>query len=289
MFSAITPPLVALLLLALPGIPHIPGLPGFGMKDLKRLRHKAAAPLDSLPPAWKPVSRLALENQFVMAALRPIPSGPVGLKLNTDPRKLKVSFESDSAVVRTVTEVDEFSVSEASRMPLKAFTRQLSRQNFQRLWAERTRTGLLAGPATTTSGTARAPGTGLTFDLPSPLPARIQNLLGPGGPSLTVNGSENIRLSGQSEWTNQQVGLLGQRRSLFPSLDMQQDLNIQLQGRLSDRVGVNLLQNSANQIPLENRIAINYKGDEDDLVQELDLGRAPNTSPTAGRTKGCSG
>jgi hypothetical protein len=60
---------------------------------------------------------------------------------------------------------------------------------------------------------------------------------------------------------------------------MQQDLNIRLEGRLSDRVGVNLLQNSANQIPLENKVAINYKGDEDDLIQALDLGNTNLTLP----------
>src|SRR4029077_7627068 len=98
-------------------------------------------------------------------------------------------------------------------------------------------------------------------------------------PSLNVSGSENIRLSGESNWTNQQTGPLGQRRSLVPSLDMQQDLNIQLEGQLSDRIRVNLLQNSLNQIPLANRIAINYKGDEDDLIQQLDLGNTNLSLP----------
>jgi Motility related/secretion protein len=276
MLSAVALPLVALLV-AIPGLPRIPGLPGFGVNDLKKLRHKTAAPLDTLPPAWKPVSRLALENQFVLSTLRPIPSGPVGLKLNTDPRKMRFSFDPDSGAVRYVAQVDEFSVSEPSRMPVESFTRELTRQNFQRLWAEQTRAGLLSGPANNTA--TRPTGAGMTFEFPSPLPAPVQSLLGPGGPSLTVSGSENIRLSGTSNWTNQQVGLLGQRRSLFPSLDMQQDLDIHLEGRLSDRVGVNLLQNSANQIPLENRIAINYKGDEDDLVQALDLGNTNLSLP----------
>src|SRR6185369_3632350 len=57
------------------------------------------------------------------------------------------------------------------------------------------------------------------------------------------------------------------------------DLDIRLEGRLSDRVGVNLLQNSANQIPLSNKIAINYKGDEDDLIQALDLGNTSLSLP----------
>src|SRR4030095_14332590 len=38
-------------------------------------------------------------------------------------------------------------------------------------------------------------------------------------------------------------------------------------------------QNSANQIPLANRIAINYKGDEDDLVQAFDLGNTNLSLP----------
>jgi hypothetical protein len=275
MFSAVALPLVALLV-AIPGLPRIPGLPGFGVKDLKKLRQKAAAPLDTLPPAWKTSSRLALENQFVLASLRSIPAGAVGLKLNQDPRRIRVSYDPDSGAVRYVAQVEEFSVSEPALVPMESFTRDLTRQNFQRLWAERTRSGLLAGPTNTT---AARPTGGMTFEFPSPLPARMQGLLGPGGPSLTVSGSENIRLSGTSNWTNQQVGLLGQRRSLFPSLDMQQDLDIRLEGRLSDRVGVNLLQNSANQIPLENRIAINYKGDEDDLIQALDLGNTNLSLP----------
>jgi hypothetical protein len=277
MFPALTLPLIALLV-ALPGLPRIPGLPGFGVKDLKKLRQKAAPPLDSLPPAWKPFSRLALENHFIRGGLPSVTRGPVALKLNNDPRRLTVGFDPDSGAVRYVTEFGEFTVGDVSRVPLESFTQDLARRNFSRIWSERTRQGLAAGPVQSAAAAPRALG-GLQFDLPSPLPKPLQGLLGGGGPSLTVSGSENIRLSGQSQWTNQQVGLLGQRRSLFPSLDMQQDLDIRLEGRLSDRVGVNLLQNSANQIPLENRIAINYKGDEDDLVQALDLGNTNLTLP----------
>src|SRR5262245_12399033 len=273
MFSAITPPLLALLL-AWPGLPKLP-IPG--LNDLKKLRHKAAAPLDSLPPAWKPVSRLALENKFIRGTLPPIPSGPVGIKLNNDPRELHVSFDADSGVVRYTSEVGEFSIAEPTRLPVEAFTRDMTQRTFERVWADRNRNGLL-GPTSTT--TPAPTGGGLRFEFPSPLPSYAKGIFGSGNPSLTVTGSENIRLSGTSNWSNSQSGLaLGQKRSLFPSLDMQQDLDIRLEGRRSDRVGVNLLQNSANQIPLANRIAINYKGDEDDLVQALDLGNTNLSLP----------
>ena len=275
-------PLIGLLL-AFPGLPHIPGLPGAGLKELKKLRQGKAALLDSLPPAWRPASRLALENQFVRAVLRPVGPAPVGLKLNPDPRKVDVSFDPDSGVVRYATEFEDVPVGQAARLPVQQFAHDLTRRNFERMWYDRTMLSLrqAAAQAATAQGGlgATSSGTGFKFELPSPLPKRFQGLLGPGGPSLTVSGSENIRLSGQSNWTNQQINVLGQRNSLFPSLDMQQDLNIRLEGRLSDRVGVNLLQNSANQIPLANRVAINYAGDEDDLVQSLDLGNTNLTLP----------
>src|SRR5262249_45986667 len=121
--------------------------------------------------------------------------------------------------------------------------------------------------------------TGISLPIPVRLPQRLTSILGPGGPALNVSGSESIRLSGTSNWTNQQLGVIGQRKSLFPSLDMQQDLDIRLEGQLSDRIKVNLLQNSANQVPLANRIAINYKGDEDDFVQALDLGNTSLSLP----------
>src|SRR5262249_34677312 len=190
-------------------------------------------------------------------------------------------FDPDSGTVRYATEFDDVPVGTPVRVPVEQFTHDLSRRNFERFWYDRTLQSLRANAATVAGATpgATSGAGGLQFEFPTPLPKRFQGLLGPGGPSLTVSGSENIRLSGQSNWTNQQISALGQRNSLFPSLDMQQDLNIHLEGRLSDRVGVNLLQNSANQIPLANRVAINYVGDEDDLVQSLDLGNTNLTLP----------
>jgi hypothetical protein len=226
------------------------------------------APPDSIPTVWKSPSLLGLENRFVTSGLPRLDEPASGIRVNADPRTLAVSLDPETGELRVVPELGEVPVGEAKRIALAEFSAELTRRNFQRMWADRSRASLntIQGGAATTSGT------GLSFQFPSPLPKRIQNLLGPGGPALNVYGSESIKLSGQSDWSNEQVGQIGQRRSLFPSLDMQQDLDIRLEGQLSDRIRVNLLQNSANQIPLANRIAINYKGDEDDLVQALDLG-----------------
>ena len=268
------------------GLPHFPH---FGLRHTPRPTPTAA---DSLPPPWKTASRLALESQFVRSGLGGPVVGPVRLQVQNDPRRLRVTMDPDSGTVSSVTEVGEFSVEPGAQVTLTSYGSISAAETFRRQWAKSSqqRLGTLANTP------ASAPrSTGLSFQFPSPLPSKIQSLLGPGGPALNVSGSENIKLSGQSNWSNQQTYLLGQRPSLFPSLDMQQDLNIRLEGQLSDRIRVNLLQNSINPIPLTNRIAINYHGDEDDLVQEFDLGNTNLTLPNtqyvsySGRNEGLFG
>ena len=252
------------------GLPHLPHMPFRHTKTV----HTAA---DSLPLPWKPSSRLALESQFVRVGLAPLITEPAGLVVQADPRRVEVSFDPDSGTIHTVTQVGEFPLGPGAAVPVSVYEQISSLETFHRQWVQRS-IASLSSPANPQNAAAPHP-TGLSFQFPSPLPQKIQGLLGPGGPALNVSGSENIKLSGQSNWTNQQLGLQGQKASLFPSLDMQQDLNIRLEGQLSDRIRVNLLQNSLNPIPLTNRIAINYKGDEDDLVQEFDLGNTNLTLP----------
>jgi hypothetical protein len=200
-----------------------------------------------------------------------------GMLITQDPRRAKVAFDPDSGRVRYSTELGNVVLGQSVSVPINEFGKDLSSQNFERLWRDNSRARL--GAQSGTEIGASGSGAGLSFRFPSPLPKKMQSWLGPGGPALTVSGSENIRISGTSQWSNANRGLLGQRQSLFPSLDMQQDLDIRLEGQLSDRIKVNLLQNSAVQVPLANRIAINYRGDEDDLVQSLDLGNTNLTLP----------
>lgn len=238
---------------------------------------ESAAPQDTIPPEWKTPSRLALENDFVRARLYDLTPQPASLVFTFDPRRLHIEISPDSAAVIARAEVGEVPVGSRVRLDLVEYGRQLTWTNFREKWEAKSRGSVNSlGAATPNVGG----GQGLQFKFPSPLPPRVQSLLGPGGPALNVSGSEVIRLSGQSNWTNLETpGLLGQRRSLFPSLNMQQDLDINLEGQLSDRIKVNLLQQSANPIPLSNRIAINYRGDEDDLIQSLDLGNTNLTLP----------
>ncbi|HEY2955013.1 MAG TPA: cell surface protein SprA [Candidatus Eisenbacteria bacterium] len=254
----------------------ITGIPGLNWLKGFKVRRPPPAPADTLKPAWQTPSRLALENQFVRATLPPLSGGRLGLKLVPDPRRLEMDLEPEAGLVRATPEFGDVKLGESALMPLREYSGDLTRRSFQRQWRERS----VEYIRTQSAGAAAAAATpGLSFKLPSPLPRQVQSLLGPGGPALNISGSENIRLSGQSSWTNLQITPLGRKQSLFPSLDMQQDLDIRLEGQLSDRIRVNLLQNSGIQVPLANRIAINYKGEEDDLVQALDLGNTNLTLP----------
>ena len=276
MIGALTLPAIAVLA-AVTGIPGLKGLPTPASKEYAKAKAAAVA-ADTLPPPWKPSWRLALDNQAVTHGLRPIgrPYGPIRLQPAYDPRKVRISVDPDSGTYRSVTEVGEVTLGPGYRRSLSPFSQEYAERVFRERWQERSRRDI-----NTLGKDQPAQRTGISLPIPVRLPAPVQSLLGPGGPALNVSGSESIRLSGTSNWTNQQLSLLGQRQSLFPSLDMQQDLDIRLEGQLSDRIKVNLLQNSANQIPLANRIAINYRGDEDDFIQALDLGNTslslPNT------------
>jgi cell surface protein SprA len=201
----------------------------------------------------------------------------MALRFNSDPRTLDIRMDADSGTVVTSPELGDVSLGYNAAWPLSSYGSLAMARSFSRDWKQRSVSNINSLGTNTPQTTAHQ--SGIYIPLPVALPGKLSGILGPGGPSINVRGSENIRISGTSNWTNQQVGQLGQKKSLFPSLDMQQDLDIQLEGQLSDRIRINLLQNSANQIPLSNRIAINYRGDEDALFQQIDLGNTNLTLP----------
>ncbi len=262
-------------LAAISGLPGLHGLPMPSTKEYARAKAEAVA-ADTLPPPWKPAWRLAVESTFVRPGLPPIGSafGPIKLQPASDPRRVSVTVDPDSGFYVSAVAVGDVALGVAYRQALDQYSRELTALTFRDHWYDRSRRDL------NTLGTnTPAQHTGISVPIPVHLPGPVRTWLGPGSPALNVSGSEQIQLSGTSNWTNQNLLLLGQRASLFPSLDMQQNLDIRLEGQLSDRVKVNLLQNSANQVPLANRIAINYRGEEDDFIQALDLGNTNLTLP----------
>ena len=137
--------------------------------------------------------------------------------------------------------------------------------------AEEKRGGLLSGEGITVT----AP-----FQMPS---GALSEIFGRGATSIKVTGRENISFGGESRKVTPFVsGEQGRGQSLFPRLDMQQELQVKLDGTIGDKVHVQVDHNSAGFGVDANRINIYYEGYEDDIVRRIDLGGTNLALPGSG-------
>jgi cell surface protein SprA len=115
----------------------------------------------------------------------------------------------------------------------------LSGRTVHRLWSDKTRQ---------TRSVARGQGRGgslFRVELPVQFPKLIRSIVGDGAPNIEVSGSESITLSGTSDWVpGQTVQTERQKQSGFPSLEMKQELNVNLTGSIGDKIGVDVDQPS---------------------------------------------
>jgi hypothetical protein len=113
------------------------------------------------------------------------------------------------------------------------------------------------------------------YEIPIQIPKFARGLLGDGAPNIDVSGSETITLSGVSDWTVRPQDAVNQehaRPSAFPSLEMKQDLQVNLTGSIGDKIKVDVDQSSNVQTSLDNKVKLRYEGDEDDMIKSIDLG-----------------
>jgi len=152
---------------------------------------------------------------------------------------------------------------------LDAYSKLLTERTYRKLWRDGSR-----GSRSTQRGTAKKR-PGLSYDLPIKLPKFARGILGDGAPNIDVSGSETITLSGVSDWTvkSQQAAQSEIKRpSAFPSLEMKQDLQVNLTGSIGDKIKVDVDQSSNVQTQLDNKVKLRYEGDEDDMIRSIDLG-----------------
>jgi hypothetical protein len=116
------------------------------------------------------------------------------------------------------------------------------------------------------------------IDIPIKFPDTIGNVIGQGA-NLNVSGSERITFGGTSSYQlNEQKTEFG-RRSRFPTLDMKQQLKIDLNGTVGEKIHVTVHHDSEIDTPLENRIKLHYDGDEDEIVQSIEMGNTNLSLP----------
>ncbi|HVP58770.1 MAG TPA: hypothetical protein VMU02_11810, partial [bacterium] len=110
-----------------------------------------------------------------------------------------------------------------------------------------------------------------SIDIPVKFPQTIGRVIGQGA-NLSVTGSEQITFGGQTSYrVNEPLTEYG-RTSKFPQLNMKQHLKIDLKGTVGEKINVLVHHDSDVETPLENRIKLRYDGDDDEIVQSVEMG-----------------
>ncbi|MGD1049121.1 MAG: hypothetical protein ABR899_10285, partial [Candidatus Krumholzibacteriaceae bacterium] len=115
----------------------------------------------------------------------------------------------------------------------------------------------------------------LSLDLPISLPKPIESIIGKGeATNLTVQGSEKIAISGKSDWCSNCPKTEGMiQQSKFPDLNMDQELNVSLHGTIGEKINVEIQHSSVSGgAESTNRIRINYRGFDDDVIKLIEMG-----------------
>ncbi|TET68161.1 MAG: hypothetical protein E3J45_03725, partial [Candidatus Zixiibacteriota bacterium] len=121
----------------------------------------------------------------------------------------------------------------------------------------------------------------IKYEIPIKFPKAVRSIIGEGGPGLRVSGYRRISFSGRSEWDSGVKSTAMVRQSKFPQLHMEQTSKFTITGTVGSKVTVKVDQDSQRDTELANRIEIRYKGEEDEIVQSVEMGNTnlslPNT------------
>ncbi|MFL2511122.1 MAG: cell surface protein SprA [Candidatus Neomarinimicrobiota bacterium] len=114
-----------------------------------------------------------------------------------------------------------------------------------------------------------------------------------GKASLRVQG--NIQLTGKLVNQDQELVRSSFKEQEQRNFKFDQKQQLMVQGKVGDRITVSLDQNSERDFDWENTIRIDYRGDEDDILQKLELGNISLSLPStefvtfSGQNKGLFG
>ena len=99
-----------------------------------------------------------------------------------------------------------------------------------------------------------------------------------GRATLTVNG--NVNLTGKLLFQDQELTRSNFREAQTTHFEFDETQQIVVQGKVGDRVSVDLNYNSERDFDFENNIRINYSGSEDEIVQKIEAGNISLSLPS---------
>ena len=110
-----------------------------------------------------------------------------------------------------------------------------------------------------------------TIYLPLDMPPIIARTIGTGG-QLDISGHQRISLSGVTHYRPNAIQTEGTSQSLFPDLKMEQQLQVQMNGTIGEKIHVDVDHDSQRQLQPESRIKLAYEGWPDEIVQSVEMG-----------------
>ena len=178
----------------------------------------------------------------------------------------KVYCSEDHSAVYINHKVGETQLLDPASFDLERYLKYSSDALLEKTWKERSTQALAK------TQDSKAGGSLLQYEIPFKFPKLISSIIGEGGPSLQVNGYRRISFAGRSQWIDGLKSTATNRQSKFPSLTMEQKSAFTVNGKVGSKISVKVDENSQRQSDLENRIQIRYTGEENEIIQSVDLG-----------------
>lgn len=110
-----------------------------------------------------------------------------------------------------------------------------------------------------------------TIYLPLDMPDVLAGAIGEGG-QLDISGYQKLTLSGVTHYRPNMIEYEGGSQSLFPDLKMEQVLRVNLDGTIGEKIHVSVDHDSERELTPESTVRLTYDGDDDEIVQIVDLG-----------------
>jgi len=195
-----------------------------------------------VPPTVPFRSEEAREGSFVVMSARPVDDPQIGLSVAT---------------------IDELA---AARFD----------ETRQDVWAVSTKQALASQDALTEENKGL-----LNISIPVSLPSSVERIIGQGEKTnIDISGRESITFAGETRRVTPFYGVEGQQtQSLFPSLDMKQELDVRVQGQIGEKINIQVDHTSSGGLDAQSRIRLNYQGFEDDVVKLIELGNTNLSLP----------
>jgi hypothetical protein len=201
------------------------------------------------------------------------PPMPVGVPSSV-PFSRSVVVDHEGGTIVVVTELGEHVSWVSYAAPLSEYEGLVGEGQVQEAWKNTIirRLG---------KGDSGRPGGLLDIDIPMPLPGPFVRAIGPGA-NLKVRGSERITFGGQTSYVVEALETEVGRPSRFPQLDMEQQLTVNLEGTIGRKIHVYVDHRSGGSSfggIKADQIRVRYDGDEDEIIQKIELGEVNLSLP----------